>query len=152
VSAALEPAAREAFGALADVLLPATDDLPAPTSIDVQGRWLDRVLAARPDLAEPLAAILAAAQGIDAATEARRLHADDPEAFAVLSLAVTGAYYLSPTVRRRIGYPGQKSDPAPDDEAGYWLRDGILEPVAARGPRWRRPHDAPRDAADRSTA
>jgi len=143
VSAELDDAARDAFGALADVLLPATDDLPAPTSVDVHGRWLDRVLAARPDLAEPLAAILAAAQGADATAAARRLHATDPEAFAILSLAVTGAYYLSPTVRRRIGYPGQKADPAPDDEPEYWLRDGILDPVAARGPRWRRPPDAP---------
>jgi len=143
VSGDLAAAARDAFGALADVLLPATDDLPAPTSIDVQGRWLDRVLAARPDLAEPLAAILASTDGADAGGEARRLHATDPEAFAVLSLAVTGAYYLSPTVRRRIGYPGQKADPAADDEPEYWLRDGILDPVAARGPRWRRPPDAP---------
>ena len=143
MSADLDTAARATFGALADVLLPAVDDLPAPTSIDVHGRWLDRALDARPDLAEPLRAILAAATGADAAAEARRLRADDPDAFAVLSLLVTGAYYLSPTVRRRIGYPGQKPDPAPDDEADYWLRDGILEPVAARGPRWRRPPDAP---------
>ncbi len=144
MSAELDTSARATFGALADLMLPAVDDLPAPTSIDVQGRWLDRALEARPDLAEPLQAMLAAAAG-DPAAEARRLHADDPEAFAVLSLLVTGAYYLSPTVRRRIGYPGQKPDPAADDEADYWLRDGILEPVAVRGPRWRRPADAPAD-------
>ena len=127
------------------MLLPAVDGLPTPTSIDVHGRWLNRALEARPDLAAPLAALLAGAAGVDPAAEAERLHADDPAAFAVLALLVTGAYYLSPTVRRRIGYPGQKSDPAPDDEADYWLRDGILEPVAARGPRWRRPADAPVD-------
>lgn len=140
----IDVAARATFAALADVLLPAIDDLPAPSAIDVQGRWLDRALDARPDLVEPLVALLAAA-GDDPAAEARRLHAEDPDGFAVLSLLVTGAYYLSPTVRRRIGYPGQKPDPAPDDEADYWLRDGILEPVAARGARWRRPADAPSD-------
>jgi hypothetical protein len=147
VTGELEVAGRATFGALADVLLPAVDGLPAPTAIDVQGRWLDRALAARPDLTAPLEAILVAAGGLDAAAEARRLRAEQPEAFAVLALLVTGAYYLSPTVRRRIGYPGQKADPAPDDEADYWLRDGILEPVAARGPRWRRPADAPAERA-----
>lgn len=142
MSVVLDASARATFAALADVLLPATDDLPAPSLSDVGGRWLDRALAARPDLAEPLAAILATAAGADPAAAARRLHADDPDAFATLALLVTGAYYLSPKVRKRIGYPGQKADPADDDEADYWLRDGILEPVIARGPRWRRPPDA----------
>lgn len=135
----MNDAQRATFAALADVLLPATDDLPAPSSIDVSGRLLDRALAARPDLAEPLEAILATAAGSDPADEARRLHASAPEAFATLALLVTGAYYLSPKTRRRIGYPGQKADPAADDEADYWLRDGLLDPVVARGPRWRDP-------------
>ncbi len=141
-----DQAQRATFAALADVLLPATDDLPAPSSIDAHGRWLDRALEARPDLAAPLAAILAGAAGRDPAAEARRLHADEPEAFATLSLLVTGAYYLSPKVRKRIGYPGQKADPADDDEPDYWLSDGILDAVAARPPSWRRPADAPADA------
>ena len=49
----------------------------------------------------------------------------------------TGAYYLHPRVRRLIGYPGQKPDPAADDESDYWLRDGLLDPVIDRGPIWR---------------
>lgn len=146
MSGELDPAARATFAAIADALLPATDDLPAPSSIGVQDRWLDRALEARPDLAEPLAAILAAA-GDDPAAAARRLHDEDPDAFGTLSFLVTGAYYLSPTVRRRIGYPGQKADPAPDDEPEYWLRDRILDQVTARGPRWRRPADAPPSAS-----
>jgi hypothetical protein len=142
MSSGVDTAARATFAALADAMLPATDDLPAPSAIDAHGRWLDRALAARPDLQAPLAAILAAAAGRDAAAEARRLHAEEPEAFATLALLVTGAYYLSPKVRKRIGYPGQRADPADDDESDYWLRDGILDPVTARGPRWRRPADA----------
>jgi hypothetical protein len=143
VTAVVEPGARWTFARFADVLLPATDDLPAPSAVEVEGRWLDRALAARPDLTEPLIAILARADGRDPAAEARRLRTEEPEAFATLTLLVTGAYYLSPKVRRRIGYPGQKADPATDDEADYWLRDGLLDPVVARGPRWRRPADAP---------
>jgi len=73
----------------------------------------------------------------DATGTARELHDDDPVAFAALAVLVPGAYYLHPRVRRLIGYPGQKADPAPDDESDYWLRDGLLDPVIARGRIWR---------------
>jgi hypothetical protein len=39
------------------------------------------------------------------------------EAFQALALAVSGAYYMNLKVRKRIGYPGQKSDPPFPDEA-----------------------------------
>ncbi len=124
---------REAFARLADELLPATGDLPAPSSVGVSERWLDRALAARPDLAAPLERALAA--GVSAS----ELADADPEAFAALALLVPGAYYLHPRVRRLIGYPGQRPDPAADDESDHWLRDGLLDPVVARGEIWRKP-------------
>jgi len=37
-------------------------------------------------------------------------------------------------VRARIGYPGQRRDPARFEEAVDQLSDGILDPVIARGP------------------
>ena len=107
----MTPEQRAAFARLADELLPATGDLPAPSSLGISERWLDRAAATRPDLADDLARALA--------------------------LLAPGAYYLHPRVRRLIGYPGQKPDPAPDDESDYWLRDGILDPVIARGRIWR---------------
>ena len=41
---------RTAFWALADVLIPATDDMPAASQAGSAEKWLDRALAARPDL------------------------------------------------------------------------------------------------------
>jgi hypothetical protein len=41
---------------------------------------------------------------------------------------------MSPKVRKRIGYPGQKPRPFFADEADYYLRDGLLAPVLERGP------------------
>ena len=73
-------------------------------------------------------------RALDSGRTARELHDDDPAAFAALALLAPGAYYLHPRVRRLIGYPGQKPEPAPDDESDYWLRDGLLDPVIARGP------------------
>jgi hypothetical protein len=122
---------RAAFARLADELLPATGDLPAPSELGIEAKWLDRARATRPDLAADLDRALASG------ASARTLHADDPAAFFALGLMATGAYYLHPRVRRLIGYPGQKPDPAADDESDYWLRDGLLDPVIARGPIWR---------------
>ena len=130
-------AQRVAFAALADVLLPAVDGLPSPSAVGVGGRWLDLALAARADLTATLAAVLDAAQDRDPAAEARRLHEQEPAAFAVLGLLASGAYYMHPRVRKAIGYPGQRADPAADDEADWFLRDGLLDPVVARGPIWR---------------
>ena len=122
---------RAAFARLADELLPATGDLPAPSSLGVEAKWLDRALATRPDLEADLARALASG------STARELHDADPAAFFALGLMATGAYYLHPRVRRLIGYPGQKPDPAADDESDYWLRDGLLDAVIERGPIWR---------------
>lgn len=129
----LDAAARATLAALADVLVPAAGEMPSASEADVHGKWVDRVLAARPDLGPPLAELLAAAQGRDPRAEVQRLNDEQPAAFGVLALVATGAYYLNPRIRRLIGYPGQKRNPPYPDEADYYLRDGLLEPVLARG-------------------
>jgi hypothetical protein len=42
---------------LADQLIPAEDGMPSATEAGATGRWLDAVLAARPDLRAPLEAL-----------------------------------------------------------------------------------------------
>ena len=128
------PEQRATFWALADVLIPATDAMPAASEAGSAEKWLDRALAARPDLVEPLAAVLDAAAGKDPDAEARRLHADDPDGFSALAQIASGGYYMNLKVRKRVGYPGQGKRPPFSDEAEYDLRDGLLDPVYARGP------------------
>ena len=130
---ALTEEQRATFWALADVLIPATDAMPAASEAGSADKWLDRALAARPDLVEPLAAALDAAAGKDPAAEARRLHADDPDGFSALAQIASGSYYMNLKIRKRIGYPGQGKRPPFSDEADYDLRDGLLDPVYARG-------------------
>jgi choline dehydrogenase-like flavoprotein len=96
-------------------------------------KWLGRALAARPDLAPALEAVLDAARGRNPALEVRRLHDDEPERFAALATIVGGSYYMNLKIRRRIGYPGQGKRPPYPDEADYDLRDGLLDPVLERG-------------------
>jgi len=125
---------RTTFWALADVLIPATDEMPAASEAGSAEKWLDRALAARPDLMPAVSAVLDAAAGRDPEDEARRLHAEDPDGFSALAQIASGGYYMNLKVRKRIGYPGQgKRIPFPD-EAEYDLRDGLLDPVFARGP------------------
>jgi choline dehydrogenase-like flavoprotein len=109
---------------LADALVPGAADA------DATGKWTERALAARPDLGPAFERALAS-DDVVALREA------DPEAFAALAEIVSGSYYMNVKVRRRIGYPGQKSNPPFPDEAEYYL-EGLLperqEPLPERTP------------------
>ncbi len=128
---------RATFAALADVLIPEAAGMPAASQVDVQGKWLDRVLQARPDILEPLTRILTQAGDQEPSDHVRRLQQEDPVGFGALALAASGGYYMNPKIRKLIGYPGQKANPPYPDEAEYYLRDGLLDPVIARGPIYR---------------
>ena len=122
--------------AIADVLIPAAGDNPAATAEPDFDTWLARAIDARADAFDAIAAFLAQ---LDVATPEvidqtlRALHAEQPEQFQALSAVVAGAWLLIPTVRTRIGYPGQRRDPARLEEAVDQISDGILEPVIQRG-------------------
>ena len=122
---------RERLGALADVLVPAAEGMPSATDAGVHREGLDRVLAARPDLEPLLARVLAGAAG-EPGDVLRRLQDEDAAGFAALTLAVTGAYYTDPSVRRLIGYPGQRYRPELVTRAPDW-DEAALARVVARG-------------------
>ena len=108
----LTAAQRDVLASLADVLVAEGHGMPAASQVGVAGDLLDRCLDAAPALAAPLLALLGEAPADEAAAAfVRRLAADRPDDFAVLSTAVVGAYYLSPRVRELIGYPGQEPSP-----------------------------------------
>ncbi len=134
----MTPEQRETFAALADVLLPAADGMPAASEVDVAGRWLDRVLRVRPDLEPRLERVLALVDGNASQASVERVREEDPAGLQTLVLVATGAYTMSPKVRRRLGYPGQRPRPAYPDEAEWDLRGGLLDPVVERGPIYRR--------------
>jgi hypothetical protein len=134
---------RQTLAALADVLIPAASGMPAATEAKAHEKWLDRALAARPDLEPALRRVLEAAAGRDPAAEAERLHADDAEGFQALSALVAGAYFMNLKVRKRIGYTGQGNRAPFSDEAEYDLRDGLLDPVLERGARHKQPRPEP---------
>ena len=130
---------RERLGALADVLVPAAAGMPSATEAGVPREGLDRVLAARPDLEPVLARVLAGAAG-DPRDVLHRLQETDEDGFSALTLAVTGAYYTDPEVRRLIGYTGQQYRPELVTLAPDW-DEAALARVVARGAIYRSTSD-----------
>ena len=127
----------ERFRALADVLIPGGHGLPPAGDTPDFRRSVDRVLTLRPDLAAVVWPALDG--GDDPATRLAALRAQDAAAFDLFGYAVAAAYLTTPRVRRLLGYPGNAPRPEPphEGEAEYYLEDGLLDPVLARGPFYR---------------
>jgi choline dehydrogenase-like flavoprotein len=122
----LTPAERRRLRALADALLPGDELMPSASEAGVGDDLVDWVLAVRPDLAELVA------RGVAADTENASARVDelrhlDREAYHGLVLAVVAAYYHSPDVRRRIGYPGQVALPVHSHGYPEYVTEGLLE-------------------------
>ena len=129
----LDPNGRDRIAAIADILMPGGDGLPLPSEIDIQGYWIDEALVAAPALAGSLGFVLQAnASPPDIIDD---LRANEPEVFMALTFLLSGAYFMHPTVRKALGYEGQAipENPPLEGEAEYYLEDGLLEPVIARG-------------------
>ena len=123
---------------IADSLIPGTEAMPAPGSLDIGGRQLDVVLASRPDLADGIRrALEAAGEADDPIAWVQRLAGADPSAHDALVTAVVAGYYLHPEVQRRLGYPGQVADVVLADSYPDYVHDGLLERVYERGPIYR---------------
>jgi hypothetical protein len=99
--------------------------MPAPSDIAVGGALLDRVLGVRPDLAEPLRALLRRAA--DEPDRALATIDDDPLAARTLRYVVAAAYYLSDDVRTRLGYPGTVARPVGRFDYPEYLTEGLLD-------------------------
>jgi hypothetical protein len=123
---------REGLAALADVILPGTDRLPAGREVGAHQDLLDEVLTADPAL---IGAVVEAGQR---ALAGSGLSVDDIEGWEAevrepTIFALTAAYYMSRHVRRALHYPGPGPNPialATPDEV---CSDDLLEPVRRRG-------------------
>src|SRR5262245_15607510 len=134
VAAAIDERLRARLAAVANRLIPATDGMPAAGSVDIAGRQLDAVLAARPDLVDTIRRVLEAAGDVDDAIAwIEALRADDLSGYEALVTAVVGGYYLHPEVKRLLGYPGQVPSPVKVDPLPDYADEGLLERVYARG-------------------
>lgn len=125
--------------AIAAVLIPGLGASPPATDLPDLDELLSRAAAALgrelPALRDGIARVPAE---VDWAAIVR-LADEDPTAFDVIGAVVAGAYFMSPTVLRTIGYPTGPRSAAPFDLAADELASGILSPVQTRGSRVRMP-------------
>jgi hypothetical protein len=134
----LDESLRRKLAAVADELIPATDGMPSPSSVDIGGTQLDLVLAARPDLEVDLRRALVVAEGVeDPIAWLVTLAANDPDAHGALVLAVCAGYYLHREVQRRLGYPGQVPEEVSVAALPDYVHEELLERVYERGPIYR---------------
>ncbi|MFO1377939.1 MAG: hypothetical protein U1F14_13160 [Steroidobacteraceae bacterium] len=131
--APLDETQRTRLAALADTLMPAGEGLPVPSEIGVHQDWIDRALEAVPMMERIVRAVL------DTPGEPARvldeLRQQEPGSFDAFAFLVSGAYFMHPRVRQALGYqgPAVEANPPLDGEAEFYLGDGLLDPVLARG-------------------
>lgn len=134
----LDDTIRETFAAIADVLIPNAEGMPAASEMNVQGDMLDRILELRPDLRENFLRGVSKAGGRDASEAANELNRTDADALSAIGLVASAGYYMTPHVRDLIGYPGQQSRPeANPDAVPEYVANGMLQQVIDRGPIFR---------------
>lgn len=134
----IDEQARSAFAAVADHLIPAGHGMPTAGDVVDEGR-LRFVLAARPDLTEPLRMALRADLGDDPTARLAQLERDEPECHQALQFVIVAGYYTDATVRERIGYPGQEARPVKAWKYPEYLEEGLTDQVVARGPIYKDP-------------
>ncbi len=128
---------RDRLRRFADVLIPAAHGMPGAGEVGVADEQLDRVLAVRDDLTEPLLRALARVDPDDHDGSLAQLARDDAPAHDALVLVIVGGYYIDPGVRQRLGYDGQVPTEVRPEIIPNYVEEGLIEPLLERGPVYR---------------
>jgi hypothetical protein len=133
----LSDAQRRRLADLADQLIAGGVGFPSASKAEVHLAWIDRALAARPDLARVVTGVIDA-EG-EPADVIEHLRTTELATFGDFAFIVSGAYLINPRIRQLLGYPAAQpaKNPAFPDEAEAYLEDGILDRVIERGPIYR---------------
>jgi len=116
------------LAAIADCIIPRTDEMPSASDVGLSDLLQRKLTRYRPDLLATVGEILRQETTQPPEIFIERLAIEKPQDFQQLFQAVAGAYYLSPEVRRRIGYPGQEALTLPRDGIGVEdLLEGLLD-------------------------
>ncbi len=128
---------RQAFAAVADILIPAAEGMPAASQVDIGGEVLERILTLRPELREAFLRGVRACAGKPPREAIETLNKTDQAAGSAIGLVASAGYYMDARVRALIGYPGQEDRPGDPDEEPEYVRNGMLRAVIDRGPIYR---------------
>lgn len=120
---------RATLAALADVLVPGGHGMPSASAAGIGSSGLDRVLAALPELLEPLQALADEAAGRHPQEVVASL-LESGEA-GLLGIVVAGGYLTEPAIEALLGYGRREPRPVTDDLDDEVV--SLLEPVLERG-------------------
>lgn len=129
------PAADVDLAALAyaaGVLLPGDGASPPATDVPGYLGLLERAVAAIGPERTALTHALAQLPVDCTLADLQWLSEQAPVEFDVLAATVAGAYFMSDTVRRSIGYPTGRRRASPFGQAADELGGGLLDPVLSR--------------------
>ena len=120
----------DTYSALADLLIPDAGGMPSATQAHVHSEWINVALGHRPDLMDHFLRAINACHGKDVSEAVETLNREDTQAFDALGVLTSGAYFLNPEVKAKLGCPGQLPVPAQEDTETYL---DMLENVVDRG-------------------
>ncbi len=124
------------LAALARVLIPGTDKMPAVDGIAGFDALLRRAIKAAALTEAEIAAMLAALPAALDWDTAKALSAAKPAEFEMASTIASGAYLLAPEVLQCLGFPTERRFPAGPMDFADEYETGIVDEVVARGQRW----------------
>lgn len=120
---------RSVLSTVADLLIPATEEMPSATDAGVPENLIDIVLGYREDLVAAFLDALTTCSGKDPATALDELCGNSPEKFEALTLLISAAYFQSAKVKAALNY-----NPAPravNDDVDTYI--DMLADVVDRG-------------------
>jgi hypothetical protein len=127
---------HQLIGVLADLVIPRGDSMPSATAVDVHTSGVEGVVRLRPDLIEPVTALLRRASERRPA-DLQELIGIDAGQFNAFAELVAGAYYLDPRVEAQTGYRGRTAIPVGNVDLQEIQLQGLVAPVVDRGNSWR---------------
>lgn len=120
---------RSVLSTVADLLIPATEEMPSATDAGVPENLIDIVLGYREDLVAAFLDALTTCSGKDPATALDELAGNSPKEFEALTLLISAAYFQSVKVKAALNY-----NPAPravNDDVDTYI--DMLADVVDRG-------------------
>jgi hypothetical protein len=119
---------------LATLITPATESFPSADEADPDREVLSVALGHFARSRLQILQYLDRVEDESRASTIESLEARDPRGFGVVCDLLVGRYLSCRPVWKVLGYPGRVRALPTKGEAEFFLRDGLLDPVVARGP------------------
>jgi hypothetical protein len=119
---------------LATLITPATETFPPAEEADPDRETLSVALKHFVRSRREILQYLDLIESESRASRVESLEARDPPGFGVVCELLVGRYLSCRAVWSVLGYPGRVPALPGKEEAEFFLRDGLLDPVIARGP------------------